>query len=279
MPTTTVVDLNGAWASGGVTGPFISVTGNAISVDMSAYSRPFAAGSVIDSSHITVTFADDNTYTAELIPGEGGAATIQWSNGSAWTKVPLLTTTLLNLDGKWVSAGTSKPVFAVSVNDRSITLDMSAAGRPPARGIVLDFADIYVYFPDDTGYTGKLEISTTSVSGGVATVNTIRWSNNSEWQQIYAPSPTITMSWQLQGTIKTLFVSGIGFSPGLVTIKVTSNNFQIAEFTGFAAGNGTFTASQAISCTGNAFLHISVYQTSANPVVTSGAVCPQPPPS
>ena len=68
-PITTVVNLNGAWASGGITGPFISVSGNAISVDMSAYQRPFAAGSVLDNSNIKVTFGDDNTYTAKLVAG------------------------------------------------------------------------------------------------------------------------------------------------------------------------------------------------------------------
>src|ERR1035438_9555255 len=40
----TVLDLNGVWASGGVAGPVISVNGNAISVDMSAYNRPTAQG-------------------------------------------------------------------------------------------------------------------------------------------------------------------------------------------------------------------------------------------
>jgi len=50
----TIFDLSGAWASGGVTGPFISVIGNALSVDMSAYGRPFAAGTVLNSSMATV---------------------------------------------------------------------------------------------------------------------------------------------------------------------------------------------------------------------------------
>ena len=50
-----------------IPGPFISVSGNAISVDMSAYNRPFAAGTVLDSSNIKVTFGDDNTYTAKLV--------------------------------------------------------------------------------------------------------------------------------------------------------------------------------------------------------------------
>jgi hypothetical protein len=146
----TVIDLNGAWANGGIPGPFISVSGNAISVDMSAYNRPFAAGSVLDSSNIRVTFGDDNTYTADLIPGQAGLGlpdTIQWSNNSTWTRVSSLAATLIDLNGKWASAGTTEPLINISISGRSVSIDMSAAGRPPARGYVLDFADIFCGFP------------------------------------------------------------------------------------------------------------------------------------
>jgi hypothetical protein len=79
----TLISLNGAWASGGVPGPVMSVNGNSITVDMSAYHRPSAHGSIVDRSHISVTFPDDKTYTGILeLPG-----TIKWSNNSAWTKV------------------------------------------------------------------------------------------------------------------------------------------------------------------------------------------------
>lgn len=81
--TTTVIDLNGAWASGGVRGPVISVFGAGIIVDMSAYHRPQAHGSVVDGSTISVTFPDDKTYTGKLAPPNS----IHWSNNSAWTKV------------------------------------------------------------------------------------------------------------------------------------------------------------------------------------------------
>ena len=82
-PIKTVIDLNGKWASGGSPGPVISVTGNAITVDMSAYKRPTAHGSVIDASSITVTFPDDKVYTGKV----GVPNSIRWSNNSAWTKV------------------------------------------------------------------------------------------------------------------------------------------------------------------------------------------------
>jgi hypothetical protein len=81
MPPT-LFDLTGTWESGGVRWPVISVSGPSISVDMSAYKRPVASGTILGSSDITVTFPDDNTYTAKLqLPN-----IIQWSNHSAWTK-------------------------------------------------------------------------------------------------------------------------------------------------------------------------------------------------
>ena len=55
----TVLDLGGEWEIGGVTGPFISVTGNSISIDMTALHRPAASGAVLDSTHISVHFPDD----------------------------------------------------------------------------------------------------------------------------------------------------------------------------------------------------------------------------
>ena len=79
----TVLNLNGQWASGGVPGPIISVDGVSILVDMSAYRRPSARGSIVNSSNITVNFPDDKTYTGILqLPN-----TIKWSNNSTWTKV------------------------------------------------------------------------------------------------------------------------------------------------------------------------------------------------
>ena len=67
---------------GGVQGPLFTVHGNAISVDMSAYKRPTATGTIVDGSHISVTFPDDRTYTGVLqAPG-----TIHWSNNTSWTK-------------------------------------------------------------------------------------------------------------------------------------------------------------------------------------------------
>jgi hypothetical protein len=79
----TVFDLAGSWAAGGRPGPKISRTGNSLSVDMSAYGRPLAHGSVIDHQTITVTFSDDATFTGRLQP----PGTIAWSNQTSWIKV------------------------------------------------------------------------------------------------------------------------------------------------------------------------------------------------
>jgi hypothetical protein len=162
----TVVDLNGVWASGGVAGPVISVNGNSISVDMSAYNRPTAQGSIVDSSDITVTFPDDKTYTGKLqLPG-----TIAWSNNSSWTKMPA-GTTLLDLNGKWASGST--PGAVISVSGNTISIDMSAYKRPAAQGFIVDGSRIIVAFPDDKAYTGKLQLP-----------NKIAWSNNSFWTKV-----------------------------------------------------------------------------------------------
>jgi hypothetical protein len=86
---TTVIDLNGKWAAGGVPGPTIHVQGNFITVDMSAYpgkfgekTRPLASGIVLDPNHILVMFPDDTDYTGTIeLPN-----TILWSNHSSWAK-------------------------------------------------------------------------------------------------------------------------------------------------------------------------------------------------
>jgi len=84
---TPIFSLAGKWDSGGIPGPVISVSGNAISVDMSAYHRPAAHGTILDSSDISITFPDDKTYTAKL----QAPATIHFSNNSSWTKVATVT--------------------------------------------------------------------------------------------------------------------------------------------------------------------------------------------
>ena len=160
----TVLDLKGAWASGGVAGPFISVTGNSISIDMSASHRPAASGSVLSSTQISVNFPDvKTTYTGTLQAPD----VIKWSNNSTWTKVPAIAT-VIDLNGQWMSGGVLGPV--ITVHGNSISIDMSALKRPAAAGTVVNSSDISVNFPDDKAYSGVLQKPAT-----------IRWSNNATW--------------------------------------------------------------------------------------------------
>ena len=84
-PATTIFDLNGTWTDGPGRGPgpIITVLDRTIKVNMRAFNRDSALGSVIDDTHITVTFPDDATYTGQLLLPH----TILWSNNSTWTKL------------------------------------------------------------------------------------------------------------------------------------------------------------------------------------------------
>jgi hypothetical protein len=85
----TQIDLNGNWTDGSTrnahiyegpscpTSPCVSIM-----IDMSAFGRPNASGSVVDPSTISVTFPDDKAYTGQI----QSPNTIRWSNGSIWTK-------------------------------------------------------------------------------------------------------------------------------------------------------------------------------------------------
>jgi hypothetical protein len=261
-PIATVFNLNGGWVAGGTPGPFISVTGNAISVDMSAFGRPFAAGTVLGSAEITVTFGDDSTYTATLVPGTASNDLIQWSNGTIWARaIPFLTTSLIDLNGRWVSAGTTTPDMTVSVSGRFLSITMP--GRTRARGYVVDFADIYVDFRDNAGVTGKLELP-----------NKIQWSNKSVWEKVI---PSVTLSWQV-GT-KTFTVQGRNFPAGLVTVVLDGGDDGTFQLTGFAAADGTFTAPQVIGCADNNPLNVSIFEGSdtTTPVIQTAVLCPQTP--
>jgi hypothetical protein len=87
-------DLNGAWTDGSPHNAVISVNGREIKVNMSAFNRPAAHGTIVGSSTITVTFSDDRTYTGQL----EGHNRIRWSNGSVWMKI---VRGLIDLNGQW----------------------------------------------------------------------------------------------------------------------------------------------------------------------------------
>jgi hypothetical protein len=85
VPDPGLPELGGLWYWGGLPGPRISVSGNNLTVDMSAYRRPTASGTILGPNQIRVTFPDDNTFTGTL---SSNPARINWSNNTVWTKAP-----------------------------------------------------------------------------------------------------------------------------------------------------------------------------------------------
>jgi hypothetical protein len=72
----------GTWQYEGIPGPVVTQSGNRLTVDMSAYRRPTAAGRVTAPANASVRFPDDATFNAILV----SPSCIQWSNGTTWTK-------------------------------------------------------------------------------------------------------------------------------------------------------------------------------------------------
>jgi hypothetical protein len=160
VPIVTETNLNGNWTDGSSQSAVISVSRRSFSIDMSAFGRPAASGTVDGFANITATFPDDKTYKGQL---EGNA--IRWSNGSQWTKI---INTAFDLNGSWTDGS---PWIAI-INEGPVALkvDMSDFDRPSAQGTILDSSNIKVTFPDDRTYTAVLE-----------SPNIIRWSNGSAW--------------------------------------------------------------------------------------------------
>jgi hypothetical protein len=159
-PITTEVNLNGNWTDGSSRNAVISVSRRSFSIDMSAFGRPTANGTVDGYTAIKATFPDDKSYTGQLIGN-----TIRWSNGSQWTKI---VNTKFDLNGNWTDG--SPWIAVISAGPVSLTVDMSDYERPNAHGNIIDSSTITVTFPDDRGYTGTL-----------IDPRTIRWSNGSTW--------------------------------------------------------------------------------------------------
>jgi hypothetical protein len=222
-PIATLIDLNGKWESNGLQGPIISVSGNAISVDMSAYQRPPAHGAILDASDITVTFPDDQTYTAKLkLPN-----TILWSNASAWTKVTAPITTIFDLNGRWASGKVPGPVLTVSGN--SIRVDMRAYHRPSAHGTILDAANITITFPDDQTYAARLQ----------TLPDAIVFSNNSFWTKVVPPAAPSALH------LVSVTAATAVPSESVITVGWTDNSDNEAGFTVWCVGGG---ASEEIPC-------------------------------
>jgi hypothetical protein len=137
----------------------------ALTVDMSAFGRPTARGSVTSGNTIQVTFPDAATQTGRL----EGSSVIRWSDGTSWVKVS--GRTIFDLQGQW-SGGTGPGPF-FSVNGNALSVDMSAFHRPTAHGSIIDASTISMTFPDDRTNIGRLE-----------SPNAIRWSDNTLWTKL-----------------------------------------------------------------------------------------------
>src|SRR5215208_6984115 len=73
-----MINLDGRWTVEGSGYAIISVKSSSITIDMHAFGRPTAHGSVLNASTITVNFPVDRTYTGKLEP----LNKIRWSNGT-----------------------------------------------------------------------------------------------------------------------------------------------------------------------------------------------------
>jgi hypothetical protein len=160
-PIITAINLSGSWTDGSNRSAAISVTRRSFSIDMSAFGRPRANGTIVGYTDITATFPDDRTYNGQLTQPR----TIIWSNGSIWTKI---VNTVFDLNGSWSDG--SPWISVIYEGATSLTVDMSDFDRPTAHGNIIDSSTIAVTFPDDQTYTGTLQGP-----------NTIRWSNGSAW--------------------------------------------------------------------------------------------------
>jgi len=160
-PIATIGPLDGGWTDGSGKVALITTTRRAFSIDMSAFGRPAASGTITGYQSITATFPDDRTYTGELT----SARTIAWSNGSTWTKV---VNTVLDLSGDWTDG--SPWIAVINAGPTSLAVEMSDFDRPDAHGAIDNPTTITVTFPDDKTYTATLQAP-----------NVIRWSNGSTW--------------------------------------------------------------------------------------------------
>lgn len=77
-----LIDLNGRWAAGDNHTAVISQSNTNLTIDMSAFDRPSAYGSILNDSTIAIIFPDDESYNGKLIPPDK----IEWSNNSTWKK-------------------------------------------------------------------------------------------------------------------------------------------------------------------------------------------------
>ena len=94
---TPIFDLNGKYSAAGAPGPIIHLSGNIITVDMSAYHRPNGTGLLTSSKSARITFSDDKTVpngTYDVTLTAPNTITFL-QNKSTWHKTANLVGTLL----------------------------------------------------------------------------------------------------------------------------------------------------------------------------------------
>jgi hypothetical protein len=90
----TVIDLEGKWETSDHHKVDISQSGTKFTVDMSAYDRPTAYGSIVNDSAIEVTFPDDQSYNGKLVSSDK----IEWSNNSTWKEISMSSASFTHAD-------------------------------------------------------------------------------------------------------------------------------------------------------------------------------------
>ena len=142
--------------------------------------------------------------------------------------------TAFGLSGRWTDGTGPGPV--VTMSDTNIAVDMSALGRPPATGFVINSSSISVTFPDEGTYTGQL-----------IAPNTIRWSSGLPWTKIPAPTAFDLNGRWTDGHGPGPVVSVTGTS---VSVDLTAENRPTATGSVLNRSTISVTFPDAYSCTG-----------------------------
>lgn len=147
--------LNGTWFYSGKGIP-VSLRGDRVTVNMSAFRRPTATGRMLSPTQLRVTFPDDGTFVGTL----DGQGQISWNNSTVWQATQFA--------GTWQHEGKWGPQIQ-QLGD-NLRVDMSRYSRPTALGNVTSPGRASVQFTDDATHTATL-----------TGPNCIQWSNGTTW--------------------------------------------------------------------------------------------------
>lgn len=147
--------LNGTWFYDGKGVP-VSLRGDRVTVNMSAFRRPTATGRMLSPTQLQVTFPDDGTFVGTL----DGQGKISWNNSTVWQATQFA--------GSWKYEGQYGPKIQ-QLGD-NLRVDMSRYSRPMALGNVTAPSNASVQFTDDATHTATL-----------IGPNCMKWSNGTTW--------------------------------------------------------------------------------------------------